>query len=196
MAFIVLEGYSGTGKTTLSRGLERRGWLRFQESAHALPDHVPVADRGDTFSDYSLFGATLSYSSAISRLRGTRNLVSEGYLLSDLAYAKVRFGLKKSGAYPALLALCREALKSPRLRPDLYIALKAGHGTVKRIQAMKSERDREMAGIFRESYYEALAEVHRVLGESMVETLIMDTDPKVTLRAVLAIIENRNVISP
>jgi len=59
MAFIVLEGFSGTGKTSLAMGLERRGWLRLQESAHAVPKDVPVAERADTAADFSLLGATM-----------------------------------------------------------------------------------------------------------------------------------------
>src|SRR5713226_8782971 len=66
MAFIVLEGFSGTGKTSLASGLERQGWLRLQESAHAVPKDVPVADRADTPADFSLLGATMVYSSIIS----------------------------------------------------------------------------------------------------------------------------------
>ena len=193
MAFVVLEGFSGTGKTTLARRLEKRGWLRLQESAHALPDHVPVADRGDTYSDYSLLGATLTYSSAISRLRETRDLVSEGYLLSDLAYAKVRFELKKSTAYPALLAICREVLTNPKIRPDLYIVLEPGHNTIHNGQVGKNERDKRMTGFFRARYYTALAEIHKDLGEWNVERVYTDSDSKVTLKVVLAIMKKRNV---
>ena len=193
MAFVVLEGFSGTGKTTLAQRLEKLGWLRLQESAHALPDHVPVADRGDTYSDYSLLGATLTYSSAISRLRETRGLVSEGYLLSDLAYAKIRFELKKSTAYPALLAFSREVLTNPKLRPDLYIILEAGRNTLHHRQAGKKERDRNMTGLFRTRYYTALAEIHKELGEWSVERVYTDSDFKATLRMVLAIMKKRNV---
>jgi deoxyadenosine/deoxycytidine kinase len=193
MAFVVLEGFSGTGKTTLARRLEKRGWFRLQESAHALPDHVPVADRGDTYSDYSLLGATLTYSSAISRLRETRNLVSEGYLLSDLAYAKVRFELKKSTAYPALLALCREVLTNPKIRPDLYIILEARHNTLHYRQAGKKERDRNMTGFFRARYYAALAEIHKELGEWSIERVHTDSDSRVTLKVVLALMKKRDV---
>ncbi len=67
MAFVVLEGFSGTGKTTLAKGLESMGWVRLQESAHAVPRDVPVADRADTAADFSLLGATLIYSSIISK---------------------------------------------------------------------------------------------------------------------------------
>jgi len=195
MAFVVLEGFSGTGKTTLARRLERRGWLRLQESAHALPDHVPVADRGDTYSDYSLLGATLAYSSAISKLRETRNLVSEGYLLSDLAYAKIRFELKKSTAYPALLAICREVLTNPKIRPDLYIILEAGHNTLYKRQVGKNARDRNMTKFFRTRYYTALAEIHKELGEWNVERVYTDPDSKVTLKVVLALMKKRNVFN-
>lgn len=70
LTFVVFEGFSGTGKTALATHLERCGWLRLQESAHALPNHGPVADKCDTYSDYSIFGATLAYVSTISGLRG------------------------------------------------------------------------------------------------------------------------------
>lgn len=192
MAFVVLEGFSGTGKTTLARRLERRGWLRLPESAHALPDHVPVANRGDTYSDYSLLGATLTYSSAISRLRETRDLVSEGYLLSDLAYAKIRFELKRSTAYPALLAICREVLTNPKIRPDLYIILEAGHSMLH--NRVRARRDRNMAALFRARYYTALAEIHKELGEWNFERVYTDSDSKVTLNAVLALMRKRNMV--
>jgi deoxyadenosine/deoxycytidine kinase len=193
MVFVVLEGFSGTGKTTLARLLERRGWLRLQESAHALPDRVPVADRGDTYSDYSLLGATLTYSSTISRLREARNLVSEGYLLSDLAYAKIRFELQKSTAYPTLFAICREVLADPRIRPDLYIILEAKHHTLQRRQVGKKERDRNMTGFFRARYYTALAEIHRELQEWNFEKVYTDSDSKAALKAVLVLITKRKV---
>ncbi|HEY6282588.1 MAG TPA: hypothetical protein VIW22_01540, partial [Nitrososphaerales archaeon] len=144
MQFIVLEGFSGTGKTSLASGLEKQGWLRLQESAHAVPKDVPVADRADTPADFSLLGATLVYSSIISKLRRTRNIVSEGYLLSDLAYAKIRFELKKSDAYPAMFTMCRRILQETAMRPDLYILLKAGPETIDLRQKNKDERERNM----------------------------------------------------
>jgi thymidylate kinase len=195
MAFVVLEGFSGTGKTTLAQHLERRGWLRLQESAHALPGHVPVADRGDTYSDYSLLGATLTYTSTISRLRGTRDLVSEGYLLSDLAYAKIRFELRKSTAYPAMLALCREVLAIPKMRPDLYVLLDAGPETTDDREAGKNERDRNPTKFFRARYYAALAEIHEEMNEVNVEKVHTDSDAERTLEMVLSAVKKRSVAS-
>ena len=186
-----MEGFSGTGKTTLALGLERLGWVRMQESAHALPDHVPVADRGDTYSDYSLIGATLAYSSTIARLREKRHLVSEGYLLSDLAYAKIRFELKKSTAYPAMLAFCKSVLALREMRPDLYIRLEAGPETIHGRQAGKKDRDRNVTELFRSRYYSALAEIHDILGEKRVEKLSTDLDERETLGGALAILKKR-----
>jgi len=194
MAFIVLEGFSGTGKTTLARRLESLGWLRLQESAHALSDHIPVSDRGDTYSDYSLLGATLTYTSTISRLRGMRDLVSEGYLLSDLAYAKIRFELKKSTAYPAMLALCRELLLVPGMRPDLYLLLEAGPETIGDRQAGKNARDRNSTEFFRARYYSALAEIHDELEETKVEKVYTDSHAERTLEEVIAAMKKRKVI--
>jgi thymidylate kinase len=193
MAFVVLEGFSGTGKTTLARRLEKRGWLRLQESAHALPDHVPIADMGDTYSDYSLLGATLTYTSTISRLRGTRDVVSEGYLLSDLAYAKIRFEMKKSEAYPAMLALCREVLAIPRMRPDLYVLLDTGLETIDDRRIKKNERDRNPMELFRAKYNAALAEIHEEMDEMNIEKVHTDSDAERTLETVLAAVKKRSV---
>ncbi|MDA4127204.1 MAG: AAA family ATPase [Thaumarchaeota archaeon] len=195
MPFIALEGFSGTGKTSLATGLERQGWLRLQESAHAVPKDVPVADRADTPADFSLLGATMVYSSIISKLRGTRNIVSEGYLLSDLAYAKIRFELKKSEAYPAMLTICRRILQEPAMKPDLYILLKAGAETIDLRQRDKDERERNMTEFFRTRYYSALAEIHDELGEKKSEVVETDSDLDVTLQRILDVIRRRKVVS-
>ena len=144
MVFIVLEGFSGTGKTSLAIGLEKRGWIRLQESAHAVPRDVPVADRADTAADFSLLGATMMYSSVISKLRQTRNIVSEGYLLGDLAYAKIRYELKKSDAYPEMERKVKRVLQFPGKRPDLYILQKAQIDQKKHRQMIKHERERNL----------------------------------------------------
>ncbi|MDG6994188.1 MAG: hypothetical protein JRN36_04790, partial [Nitrososphaerota archaeon] len=107
MTFVALEGFSGTGKTSLAVRMEGMGWLRLQESAHAVSRDVPVADRADTAADYSLLGATMTYSSIIASQRQARNIVSEGYLTSDLAYAKIRMELGKSTAYPRMLSMVK-----------------------------------------------------------------------------------------
>ena len=193
MTFIVLEGFSGTGKTTLAMGLERKGWLRLQESAHAVPRDVPVADRADTAADFSLLGATMAYSSVISKMRRTRNVVSEGYLLSDLAYAKIRHELRKSDAFPTMMETVRGVLAELTLRPDLYILLKAGTETISSRQLGKEEREKNVNEFFRARYYTALEEIHLDLGESKVEAVRTDSDTDATLGEILRILGRREV---
>jgi len=195
MAFIVLEGFSGTGKTSLAMGLERRGWLRLQESAHAVPKDVPVAERADTAADFSLLGATMMYSSMIAKLRGVRNIVSEGYFLGDLAYAKIRYELKKSGAYPSMVAMVKRILQEPAMRPDLYILLEAGQETIDIRQKSKDDRERNPTEFFRTRYYTALAEIHDELKEGKVEAVKTDSDVDATLQEILQILARRKVIT-
>jgi thymidylate kinase len=194
LAFIVLEGFSGTGKTTLAMGLERSGWLRLQESAHAVPREVPLADRADTAADFSLLGATMMYSSIIAKFRHTRNIVSEGYLLSDLAYAKIRFELKMSDAYPAMFSMCKRVLEEQSMKPDLYILLRAGKETINLRQRSKEERERNVTEFFRSRYYTALAEIHEELKEDSIEEVETDSDSEVTLRSVLEAAGRRRVM--
>jgi thymidylate kinase len=194
MTFVVLEGFSGTGKTSLALGLESMGWMRLQESAHAVPKDVPVADRADTAADFSLLGATMAYSSIVSKIRGSRNIVSEGYLLSDLAYAKIRYELKKSDAYPSMLMMVKRILEEPSLRPDLYIILRAGPDTISHRQLGKDERERNMAEYFRTRYYTALAEIHDELQETNIEVVETDHDVELTLRSVMETLDRRKVI--
>jgi thymidylate kinase len=194
MTFVVLEGFSGTGKTSVAQALERMGWMRLQESAHAVPRDVPVADRADTSADFSLLGATMIYSSVVAKLRGTRKIVSEGYLLSDLAYAKIRYELRLSDAYPSMMTIVRRMLEEQALRPDLYILLKAGPETINHRQQGKDERERNTAEFFRTRYYPALDEIHRELGEDKIEVVETDSDLDVTLKTILATFERRKVI--
>ena len=194
MVFVVIEGFSGTGKTTLARRLEKEGWLRMAESAHVVPRDVPVADRADTFADYSLLGATMVYSSLISSFRTTRNLVSEGYLLSDLAYARIRYDLKKSVAYPAMLEMCGKIMAHPEMRPDLYVLLKATQETISARQERKNERERNVDDFFRTRYYSALSEIHDVLGEKEVETIFSDSHVETTFASVMTLLGQRKLV--
>jgi len=195
MTFIVLEGFSGTGKTSLAMALERQGWLRLQESAHAVPKDVPVAERADTAADFSLLGATMMYSSIIAKLRTKRNIVSEGYLLGDLAYAKIRYELKTSDAYPAMTSMVARILHEPAMRPDLYIVLKAGQETIDIRQRSKDERERNLTEFFRARYYSALAEIHEEMKEESIEVVETDMDVGATLQRILEILGRRKVIT-
>jgi len=190
----VLEGFSGTGKTSLAMGLESRGWLRLQESAHAVPKDVPVAERADTAADFSLLGATMMYSSVITKLRMTRNIVSEGYLLGDLAYAKIRYELKKSNAYPSMVSIVKRILQEPALRPDLYILLEAGQETIDTRQKSKDDRERNPTEFFRTRYYTALSEIHDEMNEKNIEAVKTDSHVDATLSQILQILARRKVI--
>jgi len=193
LVFVVIEGFSGTGKTTLARRLEREGWLRLAESAHVVPREVPVADRANTFADYSLLGATMVYSSLIAGFRSSRNIVSEGYLLSDLAYARIRFDLKKSDAYPHMVEICRKMLANQELRPDLYVLLEATPGTINSRQERKNQREKNVDDFFRTRYYSALAELHEELGERNVETIYSDSQVETTFASVMSLLETRKL---
>ncbi len=194
MAFIVLEGYSGTGKTSLAMGLERRGWLRLQESAHAVPKDIPVAERADTAADFSLLGATMMYSSLISKLRKARNIVSEGYLIGDLTYAKIRYELKMSDAYPDMVTMVKRVLKENYMRPDLYILLKARPEVINQRQQTKNERERNLTEFWRTRYYSANEEIHRELKEENIAVVETESDTDVSLGKILEALESRRVM--
>ncbi|QQG48933.1 MAG: deoxynucleoside kinase [archaeon] len=193
MTFVVLEGFSGSGKTTLARGLETKGWVRLPESAHAVPASVPVGEGADTYSDLTLFGSTMSYCSAISRLRTGSMIVSEGYLLSDLAYARIRYDLGKSRAYPGMLAMCKSVLSEPAMVPDLYVLLEARPETIGRRQAEKDARERNQNSYFRRSYYDVLTGLHEDLAQTNVERLLTDRDHPITLTALVSLLKRKGL---
>ncbi len=185
MTFIVLEGFSGTGKTTLAKTLERRGWLRLPESAHAVPSEIPVGERADTFSDYSLVGATMQYSSIIARSRRERDIVAEGYFLSDLAYALIRYDLRNSAAFPHLLGMVRKILRERVLQPDLYLLLRAHSDTIRRRQEEKNEREKNVNKFFRKRYYTAIEYIHRELRQRNLEMVNTEGDAERTLARIM-----------
>jgi thymidylate kinase len=193
MVFIVLEGFSGTGKTSIALALEKRGWIRLPESAHSVPKAVPVADRADTSSDYALFGATMIHCSAIARQREKRRIVSEGYLLSDLAYAKIRYDLGKSKAYPSMLTACREIIRQG-LGPDLYVQLEVAKETIEARQRLKEQRERNQTWFFRTRYYSALREIHTELGEQNFVIMRSDSAVDSSTKRVLEILRERELL--
>ncbi len=190
MPFVVLEGFSGAGKTTLAKAMEKDGWLRLEESAHAVPSGTPLADSAGTESDYSLLGATLANSALIREKRRAGKVISEGYVISDLAYAKVRYDLDMSAAFPSMLALARKVLREESLRPDAYILLRPARAAPRGNGNWRSARTYEL---FAERYYGAIQELHERLTESKVETVKTDTDPAVTLREIAARLRKRGV---
>lgn len=194
MVFVVIEGFSGTGKTTLSKGLERRGWLRLTESAHAVPAEVPLGDKADTFADFSLTGASLEYSSVIAGSRDKRSIVADGYLLSDLSYARIRYDMGKSKAFPALFDLVKGILSDEKIRPDLYVLLKAERETIDQRQGRKSARERNLNGYFQTRYYTAIEELHRGLGQTDVEEVHTDTDLSETLERLVGLLRRRGLL--
>ena len=185
MTFIVLEGFSGTGKTTLAKTLERRGWLRLAESAHAVSSEIPVGERANTFSDYSLVGATMQYASIIARSRRDRDIVAEGYFLSDLAYALIRYDLRKSAAFPHLLEMVRNVLRERVLQPDLYLLLRAHSATIRRRQEEKNEREKNVSKFFRERNYTAIEYIHGELRQGKLEIVNTDSDAEKTLARII-----------
>lgn len=161
LTFLVLEGFSGTGKTSLADLFERDGWLRITESAHMIPQEIPVAEKANTYSDYALIGQVLTATYRIAEARGAKRIVAEGYFLSDLAYFKIRHALKLSQAYPILYTLTRSLLQDSRLRPDLYILLRADEDEIIKRQAHKVIRDRLQNRYFMTKYYEFIREFHQ-----------------------------------
>jgi thymidylate kinase len=184
-----LEGFSGTGKTTLAKTLEDDGWLRLTESAHAVPSQVPVAERANTYADYSLFGAAMQCCSIISSNRSRMNIVAEGYFISDLAYARIRYTLNLSDAFPELLKIAITLLHDKMLRPDLFVLLTADPRVIEERQEMKTERDRNMTKFFRTEYYNAIEDLHKQLGLENIERVTTDSEVAKTSTVIRELLE-------
>ena len=159
--------------------------MRLPESAHAVSSEIPVGERADTFSDYSLVGATMQYASIIARSRRDRDIVAEGYFLSDLAYALIRYDLRKSAAFPHLLEMVRSVLREGVLQPDLYLLLRAHSATIRRRQEEKNEREKNVSKFFRERYYTAIEYVHGKLRQGNLEIVNTDSDAEKTLARIM-----------
>ncbi len=164
MVFVVLEGFSGSGKTTVAKLLSRNGWKAITESAHSVPETVQLADRGDTYSDYSLLGATLLSTYEIAHSRKSMNIVAEGYFISDLAYARIRYEKGLSNAYPLLKDFVFSLLEDRSLLPDIFVVLEASKETLQSRQSLKSERDKNLSSYFMERYYKLVYSFHRGMG--------------------------------
>jgi thymidylate kinase len=191
LTFLVLEGFSGTGKTTLAKTLEDDGWLRLAESAHVVPNQVPVAERANTYADYSLFGAAMQHCSMISSNRSKMNIVAEGYFISDLAYARIRYILNLSDAFPELLNIARMLLQDKMLQPDLFVLLSADPKVIDERQGMKTERDRNVTKFFRIEYYNAIEDLHRQLGLENIERVTTDSEASKTSAVIRDLLDRR-----
>lgn len=167
MVFVAIEGFSGSGKTTICKYLTKLGWTVIQESASLVPKYVSLADRANTYSDYSLIGSVLMYSFLISRKRKGK-LVADGYLLSDLAYSKLRYEKGLSKAYPNLEYFLINVLKDKVLRPDAYFVLKPSFRTIIKRQKLKNQREKNVNRYFMKRYYEVLFSYHETLGDKNV----------------------------
>jgi thymidylate kinase len=187
MVFIALEGFSGTGKTTISRNLYNKGWVSIPESAHVVPDSVPLADRGNTYSDYALIGASLMRMYEIASLRKNKYVVADGYIVSDLTYAKIRYEKGLSNAYPALYNFVKSILGDENIVPDLFIVLTAKEKTIKERQRFKEERDKNLSKYFMKRYYRILYGLHKEMRHKFVN-LSTDDDIEVTAEKILQMV--------
>jgi thymidylate kinase len=127
----------------------------------------------------------MQYASIIARSRRERDIVAEGYFLSDLAYALIRYDLKKSAAFPHLLEMVREVLRERVLQPDLYLLLRAHPTTIRRRQDEKNEREKNVSKFFRERYYTAIEYIHRELRQENIEIVNTDSDAERTLARIM-----------
>lgn len=190
MAFIVLEGFSGTGKTTIANLLEKKGWLHLTESAHAVSSDVPLADRADVYSDYSLIGATLRTCGVIAHNRKHRNIVSEGFLVNDLTYSLIRQKRGQSDAASEMFTIVGSVLRRPLLHPDLYVLLIADDKTIMKRQKLKSDRDRLTNRFFRKTFYSTIRDLHELFGHTNVVEVRTDKGPEAAVDEILADLEN------
>ncbi len=164
------------------------------ESAHIVSSQVPLAERADTFSDYSLVGATMQYCSIIARSRREKEMVAEGYLLSDMAYALIRYELGMSSAFPHLVPLVRRIMSDRQLEPDLYFILKARSSTISRRQEEKNDREKNMSEFFMRRYYTAIEQLHREFEQDNFEVVNTDGDAEKTLTRIMTKLETLRLV--
>ena len=193
MAFVVLEGFSGTGKTTIANMFEKKNWLHITESAHAIANEIPVADRGNVYSDYSLIGATLRTSGIIAGNRRKRNIVSEGYFISDLAYAMIRQKQGLSEAASEFFPIVGHVIKKKKLQPDLYVLLTASDRSILKRQKLKSDRDRLTNKFFRDNFNTIIMDLHQLFGHKNIVIVSTDKGRDATYRQIVDIMQKRRL---
>jgi hypothetical protein len=139
-------------------------------------------------------GEVLSAAYEIAHQRAARDIIVEGYFLSDLAYFKVRQTLGTSTAFAPIRALVQEVLRDARLVPDLYAVLRIAPTELTRRQERKAARDRLENQYFAARYYEFLYELHREFGHSAHVDVSSDAGDAATYQQLRQILAERGLL--